>query len=243
MSSGSLRAPGKKKQKPNVFLSKVFKIMESTIAIKRDTNNKRRKGIRKNNQQRMARRHLSNIVNLYSAGTGVTVTVNLPAVIYAYQATTDYSFQNASDARFFPFSVITAGSTPFINYLSVFSEYKITMASAIVSRCVVNDSTFTLGRLYLTCDPEETIPSNPSKNIVTESANAHYFSPRMLEVREVDYRFPGIGASKNVWNDVDVPPPGSFYIGSAFVNSIGSTIPFWEVVFSLVVQFRNLKSH
>jgi hypothetical protein len=208
------------------------------------TSNRTTRIKRRRRQRNTPQMQLSNSLNLYNNATGAVINILYPATIYAYTTSSNFSFASGSDVRYLAFSTVISSTFPFTNYATVYGEYKIISATAIVNPVQTDQLTGkSFGMLHLACDPEASSGSNPSNSVLIGSQNTHLFSYKATSPRIVNFRFPGIGNKQHNWLPVTEQPPGYFYIGSGITNTFGADDALFEASLSVQVMFRSVKNH
>jgi len=187
---------------------------------------------------------LSKSVNLFNKSAGAQANIIYPIKIWVYTTSSNFSFANGSDVRNTAFSSIVGAAAKFASYAAVYSDYKITEASAVV--CPVNQisaSTQT-GMLHMTCDPDGP-NANPTNQNVIDSQSGHLFTVVSTAPKSVSFTFPGTSLTSNIWLDTsNVSPLGSFYIGQHTTGfGYGSNAIIFDVLLSLHVLFRTVKAN
>lgn len=202
----------------------------------------RNRGNRRNNKIRghktAPQMQLSKNINLLSKSTSAWVNISLPLFVYAYDPSDLYSFSGSSDVRSYAFSTITA-ATEFTNFATVYNDYRLHSVSFNVTP--MSNSSVALPSLVCGIDPEAS-SGNPTNATFILSDHTRLISPVANGHRSVNFRFPGVGMSSNIWLPVTTAPSGSFYIGNNTATGLfSSTILAYDAMLSLLIEFNNIK--
>jgi hypothetical protein len=200
----------------------------------------------KSNKNKRSQKQMKNNETLLSKAINVNSSIVRTSCLYTspcyyYNGTQNYSFNNGADTRALSFlSILSTNTYPFNSYASIYDEFKIVSAYAVVTPYTGIISTV-LPPLHLTCDPDGP-NSNPTNLTVVNSANGHLFNPNAIVPRSVNVLFNGTSQTVGIWTDTaHISSIGAFYIGSLSPIAGVATTTVFEFCFKLEVVFRGLK--
>lgn len=173
-----------------------------------------------------------------SKSTSAWVNISYPLFIYAYDTSELYSFSGSSDGRTVAFATMTA-STEFANFATVYTNYRLHSVSFNTTPMIKTSTP--LPSLVVGIDPEAS-GGNPTNSSFILSDHTKLVSPVSNGHRSVNFRFPGVGTSSNIWLPVTTNPAGAFYIGNNTTTGLfASTFLAFDCMLSLLVEFNNIK--
>lgn len=205
--------------------------------------NKNNSNASKANKRKFQNQQMSKSINLYKGqGANIPVKVVLPLYYVNALGTGKYTFLATTDTRFATFASILANApSPFSNFLSLYSEMRISGLQVTIS-AIRNVQPYT--NLYLTVDPEASASvTNPNNSIVVGSPSSAIFYYGEVQPRCVSYSFPGVGFGGNIWISTSSVPLGAVFIGNITPTSTATNDIVWEVIFNMRVEFRLLKTN
>lgn len=201
--------------------------------MKRKNNNNNRK--KNNNNNVLIKKNINLNSNI------VSIDVISTTVLYYYNATPNVSFSTGADVRYYAFATVIAGTYPFVDFSTVYSDYRINSAAVVCTP--YSNVTVVTPPLHVTCDPDGA-GGNPTNSTLIASPNAHDFNLSQLGPKNAQFTFPGVDRNTRIWTDTSVSPTGSFYVGMNQTNLTGpATALLYEMSFILNISFRNIKGN